>query len=84
MKLDIRLESGDPIIFFPDEVDHGKLIICYTWEDEHSTACLHAQSTWAGNRYRTSQSLGLTGALFGSGANCLTTVTQTIKVSRFS
>ena len=38
MKLDIRLESGDPIIFFPDEVDHGKLIICYTWEDEHSTA----------------------------------------------
>ena len=38
MKLDIRLESGNSIIFFPDDVDHGKLITCYSKTEQHSTA----------------------------------------------
>ena len=38
MKLDIRLEDGNPIIFFPEETDHKKMIACYTRKEEHSAA----------------------------------------------
>jgi hypothetical protein len=38
MKLEIRIENNEPIIFFTDDLDHGKMIICYSRIGQHATA----------------------------------------------
>lgn len=38
MKLEIRIESGAPILFFHDSENRDKSIDCYTLRDEHNTA----------------------------------------------
>jgi hypothetical protein len=38
MKLELRLEDGKPVIFFTDDIDHGKLITCYSAIGQHSSA----------------------------------------------
>ena len=38
MKLEIRIESGAPILFFHDSENRDKTIDCYTLRDEHSSA----------------------------------------------
>ena len=29
MKIEVRLENGKPILFFPEYVNHDKTIVCY-------------------------------------------------------
>lgn len=38
MKLEIRLENGNPILFFTDSENRDKTIDCYTQREEHSSA----------------------------------------------
>ena len=38
MKLEIRLEAGEPIIFFLDDVDKRKQIACWNVKESHNVA----------------------------------------------
>jgi hypothetical protein len=38
MKLDIKIENGSPIIFLTDEVNHNKMVVCYSKAYGHSSA----------------------------------------------
>jgi len=38
MKIEIRMEDGAPILFFPDVISHEKMIVCFTRAGEHSSA----------------------------------------------
>ena len=38
MKLEIRIESGAPILFFTDIENRDKTLDCYTLRAEHATA----------------------------------------------
>ena len=38
MKLDIRIEDGEPIIFFVDEITFDQNIMCYSASAEHNYA----------------------------------------------
>lgn len=38
MKIDIRMEKGAPIIFYPDDVNRDGSIVCVTQAEGHCTA----------------------------------------------
>jgi hypothetical protein len=38
MRIEIRLENGKPILFFPEEIERDKSIACYCETEGHASA----------------------------------------------